>query len=294
MRDFDWKIIATLNKTQNITRTADLLFVTQPTLTKRIHIIEDELGVTLVVRSRKGSVLTPEGKQIAAHAEAIVAEIEAAKHELAESNKGTKGVLRIGVPYSYNRYVLPELLHMYSEIYPSIEADVVSSISDDLIKEVEDGNLDVCFAHFNAEDSYLERIPVGEDQMYAVYSKPFELTDLPKLPYIEYSKNPATYSAIKRWWDEYYDTPRKTKYKVNNGDICMTMIHKGLGYGLFSDPKYFIYDSTIYSKPLIFKDGTKFTRKTWLFYKKDKLKSSLVKNFVNFVKKTDINKLSSE
>ena len=294
MRDFDWKIIATLNKTQNITRTADLLFVTQPTLTKRIHIIEDELGVTLVVRSRKGSVLTAEGKKIAAHAENIVAEIEAVKNELAEGHQGTKGVLRIGVPYSYNRYVVPELLSMYSRIYPDIEADVVSSISDTLIREVEDGNLDVCFAHYNAEDSYLERIPVGEDQMYAVCSRPFEISDLPSMPYIEYSKNPATYSAIRRWWDETFDQPMDLKFKVNNGDICMTMIHKGLGFGLFSDPKYFIYDDTVYSRPLIFKDGSKFIRRTWLFYKKDKLKNTLVKNFINFAKNTDINKLNAE
>ena len=42
MRDFDWQIPVTLHKTHNISKTAELLYVSQPTLTKRIQVIEDE------------------------------------------------------------------------------------------------------------------------------------------------------------------------------------------------------------------------------------------------------------
>ena len=52
MRDYDWQILVTLHSTQSITKTAELLFISQPALTKRIQAIETELGVPLLIRSR--------------------------------------------------------------------------------------------------------------------------------------------------------------------------------------------------------------------------------------------------
>jgi DNA-binding transcriptional LysR family regulator len=69
MRDQDWAIISKLHSEKNITRTADLVFMTQPTLTKRIQQIEEELGIALVTRSSKGVVFTPEGEYVAKKAE---------------------------------------------------------------------------------------------------------------------------------------------------------------------------------------------------------------------------------
>ena len=114
MRDFDWQILVTLNKTHNISRTAELLYLSQPTLTKRIQVIEDELGIPLIIRSRRGSVFTPEGERIAQKAESIVAAIQEIKTDVAARSKGTKGVLRLGVPHSYVRYVLPNLIAAYT------------------------------------------------------------------------------------------------------------------------------------------------------------------------------------
>lgn len=81
MRDFDWEVIAVLSKTRNITKTANLLFLSQPALTKRIQAIEEELGAQLLVRGRRGSKFTLEGERIA--------QKSGARNR---SNKGSKGL----------------------------------------------------------------------------------------------------------------------------------------------------------------------------------------------------------
>ena len=148
MRDFDWQILVTLHKTHNISKTAELLYVSQPTLTKRIQVIEDELGIPLIVRSRKGSVFTAEGERIAQKAESIVAAIQEIKEDVAKRNKGAKGVLRLGVPYSYVRYVLPALMAEYVKTRPGVEFDVITGLSDELTRRVEDDSLDLTFARY--------------------------------------------------------------------------------------------------------------------------------------------------
>lgn len=291
MRDFDWQILVTLHKTHNISKTAELLYVSQPTLTKRIQVIEDELGIPLIVRSRRGSVFTAEGERIAQKAVSIVAAIQEIKEDVAERNKGTKGVLRLGVPHSYVRYVLPSLMAEYVRRHPGVEVNVITGLSDELSRRVEDDSLDISFARYNAFDTHLERTKVGEDQVYAVYNRPFTLEELPSLPFIEFSKNPMILSMIQRWWNENFSVPRSLRFKVPTGDCCVAMVKHGLGYGIFPDPKYFMFEQGLYSLPLTFADGTSFTRMTWLVYEKSSLKNPLISDFVNFIKSIDVNQL---
>lgn len=291
MRDFDWQILVTLNKTHNISKTAELMYVSQPTLTKRIQVIEDELGIPLIVRSRRGSVFTPEGERIAQKAEAIVSAIQEIKTDVAERSQGTKGVLRLGVPYSYVRYVLPSLIAVYSKERPGVEIDVATELSDELTRRVEDETLDVTFARYNSFDTHLDRVKVGEDQVYAVAGRPFTLEELPTMPYIEFAKNPMIMASIQRWWNERFTVPRSIRYKVPTGDCCIAMVKQGLGYGIFPDPKYFIFEKGLHAIPLTFEDGTIFTRATWLLYEKSSLKNPLVRDFVEFIRGIDINQL---
>ena len=60
------------------------------------------------------------------------------------------------------------------------------------------------------------------------------------------------------------------------------MIRYGLGFGIFTDSKYFSYDSKLYALPLTDMDGNKLIRKTWLMYKKEMLNHPIVSKFIDF------------
>ena len=144
MRDFDWQIIVTLHHTENITKTAELLFISQPALTKRIKNIEDELGLTLLIRNRQGSFFTQEGEIIAQKAEHVVSAILDAREAAFARSSGVRTSIRLGFPYSFVRYVLPDILEQFVQKNPNVDVEIVTMSSPELIRGVEDGNVDVC------------------------------------------------------------------------------------------------------------------------------------------------------
>lgn len=283
MRDFDWYVISTLHKTKNITKAAELLFITQPALTKRLQCIEQELGCPLVVRTPKGVDFTPAGTRIVKKAETIIQTMQEIRREIIGFIEGESGTLSLGVPYSYARFVLPKMLESFLKQYPNVHIDIHTAISDNLVKGVQDGTLDLCFARYTMEDETLCAQLISQDQSYAVYCRPFKMEELPNLLYIEFDKNIATRAASREWWRQQFTVPQNVRLKVTNADACLSMIEHNLGYGIFPDCTYFANDDRFYSLPLVFKDGSRFTRKTWMLYRKETLENPLAANFIRFI-----------
>lgn len=287
MRDFDWEILVSLHQTKNITKSAEALFLTQPALTKRIQAIEEELGCTVILRGHRGISFTPEGERIIAKAHVILDAIQDVHDEISNLSDGTRGTLSLGVPHSYALFLIPELLERYVRLYPEVDIKITTELSDELNRKVQDGTVDVCFARYVADDPSLVKRKFGEDQIYAVYSQPFEVEDLPGIPYIDFVKNEVTSNSTRKWWNERFKVPQNVRFMVHNADACVAMIQHGLGYGIFPDKQYFIREKELYCVPLVMKDGTRFTRSTWLIYKKSAARKAVVRNFLAFLEDID-------
>ena len=87
MKDSDWRILYELHKTSNLTKTANLLFMTQPTLTKRLKQMETEWGCSIVDRTPKGLTFTAEGNFLAAQAQKYLELFHSTKEELKNSRR---------------------------------------------------------------------------------------------------------------------------------------------------------------------------------------------------------------
>lgn len=282
MRDFDWKIITTLYKTRNITRTANLLFITQPTLTRRLQQMELELNTTLVIRNNKGISFTPNGEYIAQKAQDILQTLDEINDYVVSSAQGLQGTLRVGVPNSYMHFVIPSLIKKFSTLYPQVKLELITDLSSQLLKSLENHDLHVCFARGNNNTS-LEKHLLSEDQITLISYQPVTLDNLPELPQIDYAKEETIIEATAKWWNDQFSSPPNVKLRVNSGEACLQMVKHQLGYGIFSDIKYFNPEDGLYSLPLTFKDGSKFTRKSWLVYDKNSLRYPLVANFISFI-----------
>jgi DNA-binding transcriptional LysR family regulator len=283
MRDQDWAIISKLHSEKNITKTADLVFMTQPALTKRIQQIEEELGIALVTRSSKGVVFTPEGEYVAQKTEKIIRLFDELKHHLSVISGGKKGVLKIGVPNSYCRLVLPHIIKEYNKLYSNVRFDISTSLSHEILKMVENYDVNVGFVRGEFSTG-LEQILISIDQIHIVSKEPVVLEELPRLPQIDFAKEPTIVEATEKWWNEYYDDPPDILMRVNHADTCRAMIVEGLGYGIFPDVGYANNMDKLVTIPLTHKDGSKFVRKTRLVYHREDMENPLVKNFVNFIK----------
>lgn len=82
MDEKDFTLLCVLDKTHNITRAADQLYMTQSALSKRIGSLERELDVQLLLRSRKGVCFTPAGELVLAYSKAAQREMEQLRSNL--------------------------------------------------------------------------------------------------------------------------------------------------------------------------------------------------------------------
>ena len=101
MEDKDWFIIKTLYEEKNITKAAERLFITQPALTYRLQVIEQELGAKIVNRGKKGIEFTKEGEYVFRYAEKMIYEFQKLKETLQNMDNKIQGTFRLAVTASF-------------------------------------------------------------------------------------------------------------------------------------------------------------------------------------------------
>ncbi len=141
MDESDWKIIVELHKTPNITRTAERLFMAQPTLSKRLQMIESSLGARLVLRFSKGVVFTPEGEYVAGQASRVLAQMDEIRKNLLRIGDGQSGTIKLGMTNAFARFTIPPLLMQYKQLHPDVEFDIATDISAGIIKMLADNQV---------------------------------------------------------------------------------------------------------------------------------------------------------
>jgi DNA-binding transcriptional LysR family regulator len=95
---------------QNLSRAAEALFVSQPTLTARLQSLEASLGEQLFVRTRRGMRLTEAGDAFLPYAEHALRALADGRERLEELRRGVAGRLVLGAPPTVSTYTLPALL----------------------------------------------------------------------------------------------------------------------------------------------------------------------------------------
>jgi DNA-binding transcriptional LysR family regulator len=122
--------VARLN---SVSRAAESLFVTQPTLTARLHALERELGERLFVRARHGMRLTEAGRAFIPYAERAVRALREGRKAIAELESGSAGQLLVGAAPAVSTYILPAVLESFVTAHPRVEVAVRTGHSEDVL-----------------------------------------------------------------------------------------------------------------------------------------------------------------
>ena len=134
--------IIAVAETERVGAAADLLNVSQPSLSAQLSDVETDLGVTLFMRGRSGARITPEGEEIVRRARLILRDHE----DLRASVKGGgifQGRLRLGVLPSIGPYLLPEVVRRLHKEHPSFRLVVREESTRDLDESLRSGRLDM-------------------------------------------------------------------------------------------------------------------------------------------------------
>ncbi|MEJ8647491.1 LysR substrate-binding domain-containing protein [Streptomyces sp. MS1.AVA.3] len=129
--------------TRHFTRAAEREHVAQPSLSQQIRSLERELGAELFHRARGHITLTDAGETLLPLARRILADAETARREVQEVAQLRRGRLRLGAPPSLCASLVPDVLRAFHTAYPGVELIVTEDGSQDLVRALADGALDL-------------------------------------------------------------------------------------------------------------------------------------------------------
>ena len=276
MDEKDFELLQILRETENITKAADRLFITQSALSKRIRAIEQELGVELLLRSRQGVRFTPYGEEVLRSSQAAARELNKMRTRLEAMRGEVCGTLKAGVSINYALYYLPELLKEYHSAYPKVTLQISTGQSRDLYRQMQEGSLDaaVLRGEFPWDG---EKLLLNRERVMMICARALEDRPLKDIPYISRKTDPMQESDLLRWRKEQGLGGQPTGIRVDSITTCVEMVRLGLGWSLV--PEIALGDFDGCALPCVFEDGEPLLRKTYLFCQKEALQLPQVRAF---------------
>ncbi|MDU6924503.1 LysR family transcriptional regulator [Franconibacter helveticus 513] len=228
---------------QSFTRAAQNLFVTQPTISKMLRNLEDELNCTLLIRDGRRLLLTDTGRVVYERGLTILAEFRQLESELSDINHLNKGVLRLGIPPMVGM-TMAGPISLYRQRYPGVE-----------LKISEFGGLTVQQAVLNGElDLAITALPVEEESSFAalpLFSHPLcvlaprsgiwlrrksvEPQQLASEPLLIYNEDFALSRQLMQLFSAHEIKPR-IAVRSGQWDFLAAMVQAGVGVAILPEP----------------------------------------------------------
>ena len=280
MDDKDLEALQKLIETGNVSKAAQELFTTQPSLTKRLQKIEAELGCPLFARSKKGIAPLPSLERVLPKIELAVRTMDEIREETRAASGEVAGKLKLGCSVNYARYTLPELLRDYMGRYPKVQVLLSVNQSPVIYRRLVRG--EAAAAVLRGDYPWKEgRAELSRESICVVRAACHANTPLEQLPYVARSTDAAHEAEFTRWRAErgLADDREQSRLAVNDISTCLEMVRQGLGWSLLPSICLDNFDGA--AEPAFFKDGSPFERTTWLLWRDEAAGLPQVKAFLN-------------
>ncbi len=229
----------TVAREENITRAAESLHITQPSLSKQLMELEQELGKQLLVRGKRKLTLTDDGVLLRKRAEEIVALLEKTEQELS-ADTALGGKISIGgLP---GKRVLQAAAELRAE-HPDVSFDFYSGDACEIIERLDHGSLDFAVLLEPVDGVKYDYVSLGErarwglimpDNCELAMKPAIKREDLCSVPLILH-KRVGLQRTIEHWAQTDLDHMNvAATYNVLNGDPA-ALVRSGLGYVLITD-----------------------------------------------------------
>lgn len=169
------KTFVTLAEVKNFTKTAELLLMSQPSVSLHVKNLEKEFQTTLFHRSPKYLKITPTGEMLYDRAKRMITMYEQTKQDILEHHNSIKGELKIGASFTIGEYILPSLLIDLQKDYPELELEVVIGNTEEIVQSVRKYQVDLGLIEGQTNDKEVSAHPFMEDELYIVASNLHEL-----------------------------------------------------------------------------------------------------------------------
>ena len=278
---------------KSFSKAAEILFITQPTVTNHIQNLEKELGLVLINRYGKSTSLTDAGELLYKYAIDILNSCEMAKFDLASQKSQIKGHLHIYSSSVPRKYLLPEVIKNFLNEYSDVSFTVSDKDSRMVIESILDGETDFGIVGAKYPTNNIEYIDLMEDRLLLV------TPNTPEYPDENYSaisidvllennllfreEGSGTRSLIEKVLKKSHLPLDKLKISAFVGDTetIKELITLGVGISFLSE-KSIKSDIQLGKIKAFYIENLDFSRKFYFAYHKNRQLSPLSETFKNF------------
>lgn len=169
-----------LSETRNYSVCADMLFISQPSLTRHIQEIERELGVPVFQRTSRGIVLTEAGEFFLPYAKQAIELQNRYLDDIAQYIERLNGTLVLGSVYAMPQYQISKIMNAWHKTHTTINTKIIEGDSTELLSWMRQGTIDYAFIRedFPDENSDFDRIHITTDQLVCLVPESSPLAKL--------------------------------------------------------------------------------------------------------------------
>ena len=219
----------------SMSRAAEALYVTQPTVTARLKGLEQELDAKLFVRSQRGMRLSDAGRAFLPYAERTLDTISSGRRFLSELARGETGQLALGAAPAVSTYVLPRILTRFRRTHPKVALAVRTGHSEEVLELVLREQVQIGLGRA-LRHPQVEAIPLYEAELVLVvdprhrFASEEEVSpdELSEVQLILFDRTSSYHRLTSEFFEEVGAVPRGVM-ELDNIDATKKMVEQGLG-----------------------------------------------------------------
>lgn len=230
---------AEVAKHKNFTKASQALFVSQPSISKMIKSLEDELGVTLLDRSEREVELTDTGKLVNEKALIILQLLEELTSSVNELVQLQRGKVKMGILPTISALLFPKIIAGFKKSYPRIEIQMVEYSSKQVEMQMDQRNIDFGVTVLPVNTRLYGTVPLLSEELVVIVSNhhwlagrnSVTLVELKNEPFILFTKEFALHDVVWQACLQAGFEPEAV-HMTSLWDFCCEMVASQLGISL--------------------------------------------------------------
>ena len=249
-----YEIFLKVCETGSFSKAAEALNYTQSGISQMMAGFEEELGVQLFARAKRGVTLTDNGRMLMPYIQEMTNQKDKLRQAAFNINHKIEGKLRIGSFSSVTAMWMPEVIHYFNRNYPQVEVQIFDGNYDEIRDWIIHGQVDCGFLSSIVADN-LNFYPLCEDPLCAVMQKnhplaekkSVRLEELLEYPFI--IETPGCDNDILHLLERCGKEP-KTSYSFRDDTLIMAFVKNGLGVTISQKLVMKAFANDVESRPL--------------------------------------------
>ncbi|WP_160723850.1 LysR family transcriptional regulator [Bacillus sp. USDA818B3_A] len=277
----DFEILQVLFEEKNIKKAADRLFLSQPAVTYRIHQLEKDLDIPILIRGNKGVQFTLQGEFLVESTKRLLDERDTMIEQVQNMADDVQGTLRLGVSNNFAISKFPPIIASFNKAFPKVKIQLKTGLGIEIMKLLEEGEIHIGIESAGHKWSE-KKVLIDRSKICLISKEKITWNDLPSQNMISIA-TPSIKKVFTNWWPSMFKRVPSITMETDYVETCKRMVINGLGVAFVpafslepNDPLHILELSDISKE--------EYRMESWMNYRESTVELSVVREFITFMK----------